>query len=154
MAQSLQSYRDSIFGGELMITDLLFDRTACPDLEKSMDVSSLRQKTLANNIANAMTPGYKAQKVEFEEEYRKSLNKNKIKGDLTDDKHISLGRKPINKVYPQVVLREDPINDTGLNNVDIDREMAEMAENSLRYEMSTKLILKRFNNIKSAIRGR
>lgn len=137
-----------------MITDLLFDRTACPDLEKSMNVYSLRQKTLANNVANAMTSGYKAQKVEFEEEYRKSLNPNKLKGRLTDNKHMDLGSRSLNKINPEVVLRENPINDTGLNNVDIDREMAEMAENSLRYEMSTKLILKRYNNIKSAIRGR
>ena len=54
-----------------MITDLLFDRTACPDLEQSMNVYSLRHKTLSNNIANAMTPRYKAQKVDFEEEYKK-----------------------------------------------------------------------------------
>ncbi len=137
-----------------MLSSLLFERTATPDLERSMDVYSLRQKVLSNNIANAMTPGYKAQKVTFEEEYKKMLSSNKIQGKKTDEKHISVGAKSFNNIKPQVAYKEDPINDTGLNNVDIDREMAEMAENSLRYDMSTKLINKRYMNLKSAIRGR
>jgi len=137
-----------------MITDLLFDRTACPDLEQSMNVYSLRHKTLSNNIANAMTPGYKAQKVDFEEEYKKALSSNHIKGYQTNSEHMDLGRKSLTSVDPVVSLRNNPVNDTGLNNVDIDKEMAEMAENNLRYEMSTKLVMKRYANIKNAIRGR
>ncbi len=137
-----------------MLTDLLFKRTACPDLEQSMNVYSLRHKALSNNVANAMTPGYKAQKVTFEDEYKKALNTNHIQGASTDQQHIPLGRKNFSDIDPQVVLREDPLNDTGLNNVDIDKEMAEMAENNLRYEMSTKLVMKRYANIKNAIRGR
>ncbi len=137
-----------------MITDLLFDRTACPDLEQSMNVYSLRHKTLSNNIANAMTPGYKAQKVNFEDEYKKALKSNQIEGFKTDNEHISLGKKSLMDCNPEVAYREDPINDTGLNNVDVDKEMAEMAENNLRYEMSTKLVMKRYANIKNAIRGR
>ncbi|HPM00672.1 MAG TPA: flagellar basal body rod protein FlgB [Candidatus Cloacimonadota bacterium] len=137
-----------------MITDLLFDRTACPDLEQSMNVYSLRHKTLSNNIANAMTPRYKAQKVDFEEEYKKALSSSHIKGYQTNSEHMDLGRKSLTSVDPVVSLRNNPVNDTGLNNVDIDKEMAEMAENNLRYEMSTKLVMKRYANIKSAIRGR
>lgn len=137
-----------------MLTDLLFKRSSCPDLEQSMNVYSLRHKTLSNNVANAMTPGYKAQKVEFEEEYKKALNSNHIKGTSTDDKHLALGRKNFIDVEPTVALRESTLNDTGLNNVDVDKEMAEMAENNLRYEMSTKLVMKRYANIKNAIRGR
>lgn len=137
-----------------MLSDLLFQRTVTPDLEKSMDTYSLRQKTLSNNIANAMTPGYRAQKVSFEEEYKKMLDPNRLRGRRTNDDHLALGTKSFSQIKPKVEYKEDPMNDTGLNNVDIDREMAEMAENSLRYEMSTKLINKRFMNIKSAIRGR
>ena len=137
-----------------MLQDLLFSRTVTPDLEKSMDVYSLRQKVLSNNITNAMTPGYRAQKVTFEEEYRKSLDPNALRGKRTHENHMSIGPKSFSKIHPQVEFRDSTLNDTGLNNVDIDMEMAEMAENALRYEMSTKLINKRFTNIKSAIRGR
>ncbi len=137
-----------------MLTDLLFNKTVVPTVEQSMNTYSLRQKTLANNVANAMTPGYKAQKVDFEEELRKSLSSNHIKGNLTDKNHIPVGSTSPSIISPKVSLKEDPLNDTGVNNVDIDREMAEMAENSLRYEMSSKLITRRFSVIKSAIRGR
>ncbi len=137
-----------------MLTDLLFDRTACPDIEQSMNVYSLRHKALSNNVANAMTPGYKAQKVVFEEEYKKAMDTKRIKGFNTDNQHMALGRRDFNQIDAEVLLRDNPINDTGLNNVDIDKEMAEMAENNLRYEMSTKLIMKRYANIKNAIRGR
>ena len=137
-----------------MINNLLFSRTVTPDLEKSLDAYSLRQKTLANNIANAMTPGYQAQKVSFEEEYRSSLYDNTMRGTRNDQRHIHIGPKTFNDVKPQVAYRNNPINDSGINNVDIDKEMAEMAENSLRYDMSTRLLTKRLQNVRSSIRGR
>jgi flagellar basal-body rod protein FlgB len=138
-----------------MPNDILFSRTVTPDLEKSMNVYSLRQKVLSNNIANVMTPGFQARQVSFEAEYKKSLEQSSdLRGVKTNDKHIYIGPNTFRDIHPRVTFRDDPINDSGLNNVDIDREMAEMAENSLRYEMSTKLINKRFLNIKSAIRGR
>ena len=135
------------------LSDILFTRTVVGDLEKSLDAYTLRQKAINNNIANAMTPGYKAQKVSFEEDYRKSLEVARLKGTMTNQHHIPI---PGNKVqpHPRLELKEDTLNDTGLNNVDIDREMAEMAENALRYEMSTKLLNKRFSGLRKAISGR
>lgn len=35
-------------------------------VERALDSSQLRQKVTADNIANAMTPGYRAQRVDFE----------------------------------------------------------------------------------------
>jgi flagellar basal-body rod protein FlgB len=138
-----------------MLSDLLFNRTVVPDLEKSMNAYSMRQKVLANNVANVMTPGYRAQKVSFEEEYRQMLNPpTTLRMTRTHESHQQVAQKTFRQVQPRVEFKDSPINDTGLNNVDIDREMAEMAENSLRYEMSTKLIHKRFANLKSAVRGR
>ena len=102
-----------------------------------------------------MTPGFRAQRVSFEEEYRKSLAPDtSLRGTRTHENHIRIAPKTFSMVKPNVEFRDNSPNDTGLNDVDIDREMAEMAENSLRYEMSTKLIFKRFANLKSAIKGR
>ena len=141
-----------------MLNDLLFSRTVTPDLEKSMDAYALRQKVISNNVANAMTPGYRAQKVNFEEDYKKTLYPDPnptLKLTQTHDGHMQVGPKPtFSMVHPQVDYRDNPVNDTGLNNVDIDREMAEMAVNNLRYEMSTRVMTKKFTTMKSAIRGR
>jgi len=141
----------------MILSDLLFSRTVTPDLEKSMEVYTMRHKTLANNIANAMTPGYRAEKVSFEEEYRAMLypKPQPLQLTQTHEDHLrNAQRKTFSQIHPYVEYRDDPMNDTGLNNVDIDKEMAEMAENSLRYEMSTKLMTKRMTTIKSAIKGR
>ena len=141
-----------------MLNNILFNRNVTHDLEKSMDAYSLRQKVISNNIANVMTPGYKAQKVSFEEEYRKTLYPDpqpSLRLNRTHEAHMQIGNQfTISKVNPRVEYKDSPMNDSGLNNVDIDREMAEMAENSLRYEMSTKLANKKFNGIRNAVRGR
>jgi flagellar basal-body rod protein FlgB len=138
-----------------MLNNLLFSRTVTPDLEKSMNVYSLRHKVLSNNIANVMTPGYQAKRVSFEAEYRQSLYADTaLRLTTTSDGHMAVAHRTFSHIHPKVEYRNRGLNDSGLNNVDIEREMAEMAENNLRYEMSTKLINKRFMNIKSAIRSR
>ncbi len=106
------------------------------------------------NVANEMTPGYEARTVTFEEEYQKAIHGKNLEGRTTSGNHIELGHKRFEKLNPEVEFRSAPMNDTGLNNVDIDKEMAEMAETNLRYEMATSLVMKKFANIKSAIRGR
>jgi len=97
-------------------------------------------------------------KVSFEEEYKATLYPVEIKGHLetTHEKHIhpTKSNKTFNDVYAKVELKESPMNDSGLNNVDIDKEMAEMAENSIRYEMNTKLLNRKLNGLRNAIRGR
>lgn len=130
-------------------------RTSVPDLELSMDAYSLRQKTISDNIANAMTPGYKAKKVEFEEEYKKAADSgSSLKLAQTHSNHIPYNSDSLEQIQPRVTYEKNTLNDSGINNVDVDKEMADLAENNMRYEMSTALIIKKFANIKNAIRGR
>ena len=141
-----------------MISELLYNRSVIGDIQKSLDTYSMRQKVISNNIANAMTPGYQAMKVSFEDEYRATLYPpadTKSNLNTTHEKHIipTSDHKTFKDVFPRVDYKESPMNDTGLNNVDIDKEMADMAENSLRYEMSTKLLTRRLNGVRNAIRG-
>ena len=137
-----------------MINKLLFERISTPDLEKALDAYSARQKAIVNNIANVNTPGYKAQEVSFEEEYKKHLNKTELKGRITDIDHLEIGKKSLSDVKYKIKLQKNRQNDSGVNNVDIDHEMAELAKNNIRYEMSTLLISKRFAAIKTSIKGR
>ena len=48
-------------------------------LTKAADASALRNKTIANNIANIDTPHYKRQDVSFETELRHALKASKYK---------------------------------------------------------------------------
>ncbi|PID27755.1 MAG: flagellar basal body rod protein FlgB [Candidatus Cloacimonadota bacterium] len=138
-----------------MISKLLFHRTSVPDLEKSLNAYSARQKAVTNNIANANTPGYKAKRIAFEEDYQKYLDReNQLKGTITHKKHIPFGMRDFNRIKNRVVLQDLEINDSGINNVDVDKEMALLAENNIRYEMNINLIKKKLHNLKSSIKGR
>lgn len=137
-----------------MIRKLLFDRTTVPDLERSLDVYSARQKVISNNIANVNTPCFRAKKVTFEEEYRRHLEKPALKGRLTDSGHRALGVRDLHQIHPRIRRADNTRNDSGINNVDIDKEMAELAKNSLRYQQSVALIRKKFLNLRAAVKGR
>ena len=96
-------------------------------IKKGLDMSSLRQRATANNIANINTPDFKSGRVEFEELIRAEiLNRSKI-----DD--ISFGIEDVEAIELRIKDRDTTmINDNG-NNVDIDLEMTELAANELYY---------------------
>ncbi|MNW23398.1 Flagellar basal body rod protein FlgB [compost metagenome] len=94
-----------------------------------------KNRAIANNVANADTPYYKAQSVVFEEELRRKLERDK-NGELrmrrTDPRHMPT---PVNsnEVAYQVVQSQNTAMNNNFNNVDVDKEMSELAENHLMY---------------------
>lgn len=86
-------------------------------LAKLADVSALRGKIHAANLANQNTPGYKAQGVAFEAAFRSALDGG---GDPLD-------------VDPTVVELSDGASQPDGNNVAVDREVLEQAQNSTLY---------------------
>ncbi|MCD4828100.1 MAG: flagellar basal body rod protein FlgB [Candidatus Cloacimonetes bacterium] len=132
----------------------LFEGTVVPELERALDVQSARHRVHANNIANVNTPCYRAREVSFETEYRRHLDRHPKPSALTHEDHIPLGRRPLDRMRPEITFADSRRNDSGLNNVDIDHEMAELAKSNMRYEMDIALIKKRFKLLRNAIRGR
>jgi flagellar basal-body rod protein FlgB len=55
---------------------------------------------------------------------------------------------------PRVQPAKGTSNDSGMNNVDIDHEMTELAKNNISYEMSINLTKKKLTNLRAAITGR
>lgn len=95
-------------------------------LKQGLDVSSLRSKVSANNIANINTKGYKRQYVTFEE----SLKDSQDKLEMTDEKHMGIDGNTGNVQLIRdttTSMKEDG------NNVDIDNEMVNQAANNLMY---------------------
>lgn len=115
----------------------LFDATT-DALATSIRMRQIRHNVTASNIANHETPGYKAQKVEFEEALAKSLE---LGG--TD-----AGAMPVTaEVYdnPEVAMNNDG------NTVDMEKEMSALAENSILYKSALQLINKKMAALKYAI---
>ncbi len=120
--------------------------------EKSLDTLSLRHKSIAGNIANISTSGYRRKYVDFSSEMRKAVkNKEGIKLQRTDPGH----RAGIDtKGIPEIRTDNDNSGFNGVNNVDVDREMADLAENHIIYKTAARLLARRFQGLKAAIRGR
>jgi flagellar basal-body rod protein FlgB len=137
-----------------MLGETVFNRSSIPVLAKSLDASMLRQRAIANNIANATTPGYQRIEVTFEDELRKALDNTKIRGMRTDDKHLELGKRDVSSLQPKVEKPNDPTLASGVNNVDIDMEMAKLAENQILYNFAAKFLRGKFSKLNAAIQAK
>lgn len=101
-------------------------------LKKALDASYLRQQAISNNIANINTPDYKADRVVFEQELKKSMSASSVSLKATHANHIGL-QDAQREAAPRLVKDQSPAMRNDGNNVDIDMEMANLAANQLLY---------------------
>jgi flagellar basal-body rod protein FlgB len=124
----------------------LFSSPVMKNLEMALDGSALKQKTISNNLANVDTPGYKAKETVFKQEFERSLNAYR-----TNQRHLSFSTDRPSSFY----VKEQggtTMNHNG-NNVDVDKEMAELAKNQLYYQTLVQRINGKFNSIKMVVKG-
>lgn len=136
-----------------MIRSILNKSTKLQSVLKSLDTGMMRSRVIANNIANITTPEFKRVEVSFEEELKRALDSTRLKGSMTNNKHLPIGRKDISQVNPQAYKPVDPSLPSGVNNVDIDTEMAKLAENQLLYNLHINFLKGHYNKLNSAVRG-
>ncbi|MBZ4645046.1 MAG: flagellar basal-body rod protein FlgB [Petroclostridium sp.] len=129
----------------------IFNNTSI--LERALDAAWLRNEAISNNLANVDTPGYKRQIVEFENFLAEALDKKKIEGYRTHDKHIPIGRQPARNI--PIKIQEDRTGSQmrmDKNNVDIDAEMALLAKNNIYYNAVVQQLARQFNGLKTVIK--
>ena len=134
-----------------MITQGIFQKAHLGDLKKALDVYANRHKVVADNIANVQTEGYGAQSFRFEE-YLSEADM-KLTGARTHSSHLHLGRRQLESTHGDIADTQSSY-DNGINNVDIDKEMTDLATNDLSYRLTTRLLSMKYANLRSAIRGR
>jgi flagellar basal-body rod protein FlgB len=131
----------------------IFYNTMIKDLSVALNVSSLKNKVIAENIANVDTPNYKSRNVNFEkamQEYYSGGQKLSLK--KTDEKHFS-GNKGENSIV-SIDLRNSPSLRNDGNDVNIDLEMYELSANGVLYSELSQLTGYQFTKLKTAITGR
>lgn len=118
----------------------------------ALDGLALRQELIGRNIANIDTPGYKALTVDFESALQRSIKSlDPIQLKTTTGFHLtSRIRSQIFEVKPQ----KGGIERADGNNVDIDAELASMAETGIRYEALSKSIDDKLKLIRTIATGR
>lgn len=112
----------------------LFDTTSLL-LQRAMSGASLRQSVLADNMANANTPGYARRDVDFE-------------GALRDA--IATGADPSSVQFSQTVDQNAVMRADG-NSVDVDTESSEIAKNELDFETLVSVSNARMDILRSAM---
>jgi len=134
--------------------EFIFNDLSIPCLKRGMDAYALRQKVIANNIANLTTPGFQAEKVKFEEILTSKLKgRLRLKGRRTDPHHLPIGRWDIKKVKPRVV-KEGTCYFNGINDVNIDSEMTNLAQTTIAFDAAAKLLYVKYEILQKSIRGR
>ncbi len=117
-------------------------------LERFIDFCSVRNKTISKNIANVGTENYKREDVEF-----KSLMDSNLASLLktTNNKHIRID-KPSDKGFT-VDQDNSSENVSGINNVDIDKEMSELAANTIQFRFASRKIGDYYRGLQNIIKG-
>ena len=135
----------------MFLDKVVFNKTKVPVLNAVLDVTQLRQRVIANKIANVSTKGYRKRDVRFQEYLESFVRQPAVEGRVENARHIFIP-KPI--ANPEVFESETEVNDAGINNIDIDREMADLAENHLFFNVGQRLLRGQFDGLKKSITGR
>jgi flagellar basal-body rod protein FlgB len=122
-----------------LIFSKLFDQTSGL-LERSLDIRTPRQRILSSNIANSETPGYEAKDIPFEKILERSMNQYSL---------LPLERTHTNHL-PEGMVTEI-MAETVPGGVNIDQEMAKLAENNLRFQAEVQALLKKFEALRTTI---
>ena len=133
---------------EAMITSGVYDYINV--LGKAADGAWARNDAIANNIANADTPGYKRKDVSFETELQNALKSSKYTS--LDDK-VSAANDHLDRIsYRTYTDSSEWSYRLDGNNVDIDTENVELASNQIKYNAIVQSLDNEFKNLKTVIK--
>jgi flagellar basal-body rod protein FlgB len=119
----------------------LFNTTAFRIVEQGMSIMAESNRIIAQNIANADTPGYKVKYLYFEGILRDRMN---MRGTERFKKELHLGTA----MYTDERTKGRPDG----NNVDNDTQQALFAKNKIRYEALINQLNGEFEMLRTAMR--
>lgn len=106
------------------------------ELTRYLDITGLREKLVAGNIANIDTPGYQTLDINFHQALERAA--------------LTQGETPL---PPRIVQVQGLIQRPDGNNVSLDRESIVLAGVQLEYRTAIALLRQEFNRINMAING-
>lgn len=128
---------DGLFGGTINL------------LDRSLDIRSMRHNLISSNIANQETPGYKAVDVDFKAALDKAEGE-RLPLVKSDGHHfVGIADAPGGEVSVQPTGVDEGYDK---NSVNIEQEMAKMAENTMMYNAAAEILARKFKGLESAIR--
>ncbi|NGP44132.1 flagellar basal body rod protein FlgB [Bacillaceae bacterium SIJ1] len=117
-------------------------------LEKSVGFAQMKQNVIAQNISNADTPGYKERSISFRDTLHNAQES--LVAKKTNAAHIPFS-KETNTPY-LIQSKQTSYHHNG-NAVDIDKQMAMMAENQMHYYALVDRLNGKYQSLRSVIKG-
>ena len=106
-------------------------------IEAGIRAESLRQKAIANNVANLQTPEYRRVDVKFKELLAKALD--------------SPGAIDLSEIEAQIYQPKKTTVKSNGNDVSLEVEVGEMVKNTLRHKAYIRILQKKYQQIELAI---
>jgi len=120
---------------------------------QALTLRAERQRLIASNIANADTPGFQARDMDFTKALLEATGSQAAAGSLatTHSGHmdVSAGARADN----ELMYATGPQDSLDRNTVDMDRERAAFAENSVKYEATLRFINNHVRTLSEAMRS-
>jgi len=134
-----------------MLDNMVFKKSGVPLLQSFLDLASTRHKLISGNIANVITPGYRSKDIDFHGELKKVVDdKGHLEGIRTHPSHLPVGRSPLKG--PDIIVNRSA-ESNGINNVDVDDEVAGLAKNQINYSIGARLLANKFQGLRTAIKS-
>lgn len=120
------------------------------NLEQTIDYAAAKNRTISNNIANVDTPNYKSKDVVFKNALQNAMD-NRMEANRTNSRHIPFEGSEQGS-YRTIINNRAVYNHNG-NNVDVDKEMTDLAKNQIYYNGLIDRLNGKFNSLQTVIRG-
>src|SRR5579864_2131532 len=118
-------------------------------LQAALSGLAARQRTIANNVANVDTPGFKASEVNFED----VLNQAVSRGASGSNSGSRVDQAALDAQMRTPTLIDSTSTRADGNNVDIDQQMEMLSEANLNYSALTQVMSTRLGILRGVIKG-
>ncbi len=122
----------------------------------ALDVRARRTELIANNLANADTPGYKARDIDFRQAMARAAGETPTSGvnlSTTQAGHIGGAASADAAGNPDLKYRTPLAPALDGNTVDAQLEQSAFAENAVRYQATLTFLNSKFRGLMTAIMG-
>ncbi len=121
----------------------------------ALDVRARRGELIANNLANADTPGYQARDIDFRQAMARAAGDKTVGTAMTTTKpgHIGGAASADAAGSPDLKYRTPLAPALDGNTVDAQIEQASFAENAVRYQATLTFLNSKFRGLLTAIMG-
>ncbi len=120
-------------------------------LENLLNYCTEKNKVIAKNLSNIGTENYQREDIMFKDILDQKVN-SLLKTD--NEKHISSLKAELPQDQKFEHIFDDSTEmDSGVNNVNIEKEMSDLAENTLRYKFASRKVGDYYKNIQNVIKG-